>query len=183
MERLRKCLEKDQPANEDYCCHCHQLKCKIGKLEMQLTETVEKQHEAMTRAVQLAERNRNLESTTARIEHLKMYFVEFIYLFNILGELKDIDQMAMAVEEECQTKIKENARCVSTLQEKIAAKVDEIKILQSEVTDLKIRLDKEKLTVEKLNLEKKSMERNLEDAIKEKKCLNDKINHYIILGT
>ena len=57
------------------------------------SEAIAKQHEAMTRAVILAERNKKLEQ-----------------------ELRDIDQIALAVEAECNTTVKENSVRVSKIQ-------------------------------------------------------------------
>lgn len=58
-----------------------------------VSESVASQHEAMSRAVMLADRNKQLEK-----------------------ELHDIDQMALAVEAECNSTVKENSMRVSKIQ-------------------------------------------------------------------
>jgi centrosomal protein CEP135 len=58
-----------------------------------ISESVANQHEAMTRAVMLADRNKQLEK-----------------------ELHDIDRMALAVEAECNSTVKENSVRVSKIQ-------------------------------------------------------------------
>lgn len=60
---------------------------------MLISESVANQHEAMTRAVMLADRNKQLEK-----------------------ELHDIDRMALAVEAECNSTVKENSVRVSKIQ-------------------------------------------------------------------
>lgn len=58
-----------------------------------ILESVANQHEAMSRAVMLADRNKQLQK-----------------------ELHDIDQMALAVEAECNSTVKENSVRVSKIQ-------------------------------------------------------------------
>lgn len=62
-------------------------------LEQQLRDALDKQHDAMTQAMKLAERNEELEK-----------------------ELKDIDHIALAVEADCNSTVKENNKRVSQLQ-------------------------------------------------------------------
>lgn len=162
IDRLRHALEGGRPLGvlaRDCCPQCNQKECRIKSLENQLAESVEKQHEAMTRAVQLAERNQHLER-----------------------ELKDIDNMAMAVEEECQSKVKQNFKNMDMLQEKLRQKVDEIKCLERKVSDMKMRIEQETQKVEFLTRENKNLEKNLEISNSERKTLNDRINHHVIVG-
>jgi centrosomal protein CEP135 len=58
-----------------------------------ILESVANQHEAMSRAIMLADRNKQLQK-----------------------ELHDIDQMALAVEAECNSTVKENSVRVSKIQ-------------------------------------------------------------------
>ena len=66
ISRLKHALEGGRPLSainkESCCCQCKQKDCRIKSLEEQLEEAVEKQHEAMNRALNLAERNQHLES-------------------------------------------------------------------------------------------------------------------------
>lgn len=76
IDRLRHALEGGRPLtalSRDSCSQCHQKECKIKSLETQLEESVEKQHEAMTRAVQLAERNQHLESKDKNISQPEIF--------------------------------------------------------------------------------------------------------------
>lgn len=54
-----------------------------------ISETIAKQHEAMRRALHLAERNKELEN-----------------------EMRDIDRIALEVEAECNTKVRSNTEKV-----------------------------------------------------------------------
>ncbi|PSN39078.1 hypothetical protein C0J52_07358 [Blattella germanica] len=113
IHRLTSMLEGGRPITairKDCCCSCKdtisqidsltsevkRLKIRKEELEQEVKDSVANQHEAMTRAVMLAERNKKLEQ-----------------------ELRDIDQMALAVEAECNSTVKENSIRVSKIQEKL----------------------------------------------------------------
>lgn len=61
-------------------------------LEQQLRDALDKQHDAMSQAMKLAERNEELEK-----------------------ELRDIDHVALAVEADCNSTVKQNNKRVSQL--------------------------------------------------------------------
>lgn len=66
IARLKKAIEGGRPVaalQDPCCCWCKQKDAAIEGMERRLREAVDKQHEAMTRALQLAERNQMLEST------------------------------------------------------------------------------------------------------------------------
>jgi centrosomal protein CEP135 len=112
ISRLRQMLEGGRPCvtiNKDHCCLRPEL---LGEekrnsnyddilnlqqsklhLEQQLKEALNKQHDAMSQAMKLAERNEELEN-----------------------ELKSIDRIALAVEADCNSTVKENNKRVSRLQ-------------------------------------------------------------------
>lgn len=115
MSRLRKMLEGGRPCtsiNKDHCCLVSEkmngyprhmenddlLSLQQAKLnlEQQLKEALNKQHDAMAQAMKLAERNEELEK-----------------------ELKDVDRIALAVEADCNSTVKENNRRVCRLQVEI----------------------------------------------------------------
>lgn len=62
---MRHALEGGRPLSavaRDCCRVCKLKDSKINSLEEKLEEAVEKQHEAMSRALHLAEKNEHLES-------------------------------------------------------------------------------------------------------------------------
>lgn len=61
----------------------------IGNCKFTLLETMGKQHEAMRRALHLAERNKELEK-----------------------DMREIDQIALEVESECNSKVRHNSEKV-----------------------------------------------------------------------
>lgn len=113
----------------------------------------------MRRALHLAERNKQLEK-----------------------ELKDIDQIALAVETECNNKVKNNADTVSRLQDRLNESVIMIQNLERENAKLK----KEKLEItsdlDVIKSEKKNLEQLLESETSDKKRLTDRINNFTVIG-
>lgn len=128
-------------------------------LENRLKEAVIKQHEAMKRALSLAERNKVLEK-----------------------EMRDIDQIALAVEAECNSTVKCNYNKVSRLQERMHESVLQIQRLEKEVVNMK--RDNQELVsdYEVVKTEKRHLQAVLETALEEKKRLNDRLNQYSIIG-
>lgn len=128
-------------------------------LENRLKEAVIKQHEAMKRALSLAERNKVLEK-----------------------EMRDIDQIALAVETECNTTAKSNANKVCRLQEKVHESIIQIQVLEKEIADLK--RDKQELVsdYDAVKTEKRHLQTVLETALEEKKRLKERLNHSSIIG-
>lgn len=128
-------------------------------LENRLKEAVIKQHEAMKRALTLAERNKVLEK-----------------------EMRDIDQIALAVEADCNSTVKCNANKLYRLQERCHESVLQIQQLEKEVANLK--RDKQELVsdYDVVKTEKRHLQSVLETALDEKKRLNDRLNQYSIIG-
>lgn len=112
----------------------------------------------MKRALELAERNKILEN-----------------------ELRDIDQMALAVEAECNDNVKANAdkleKLKSTLQEtflQLQTAERQVEQLKREKTEISSDLDVAKQ-------EKKCLQRVLETALEEKKRLTEKLNKMCVI--
>ncbi|GJQ82867.1 hypothetical protein Trydic_g2605 [Trypoxylus dichotomus] len=173
IQRLVSLLEGGRPLqalNQD-CCY-KDVESKMSRLqddieilqrskkdlENRLKEALIKQHEAMKRALALAERNRILEK-----------------------EMRDIDQIALAVEAECNSNAKCNATKVTKLQERMHESTLQIQQLEKEVADLK--RDKQELVGdnEVAKTEKRHLQAVLESALDEKKRLNDRLNQYSII--
>lgn len=129
----------------------------------------------MKRALHLAERNRELEK-----------------------ELRDIDQMALAVEAEANSSAKTNAEKVNKyatfffqnfffikkirLQDKIHEALLQIQSMEKEVNEL--RREKQELLSdwEATKMEKKHLQVLLETTLEEKKLMTDRINQFTIIG-
>lgn len=139
-------------------------------------EAVAKQHEAMKRALHLANRNRELEK-----------------------ELRDIDHMALAVEADANCYARTNAEKVSKyvsnvkrllgctlthfrLQDKIQDALMQIQSLETEVNQL--RREKQEILSdwEGTTVEKKHLQALLETALEEKRLMSDRINQFTIIG-
>ncbi|XP_066998908.2 centrosomal protein of 135 kDa [Anabrus simplex] len=173
IERLSVMLEGGRPVsaiNKD--CVYKDLEKQVAKsseeikrleelnkeLELKLRESVAQQHEAMTRALQLAERNKQLQN-----------------------ELHDIDRMALAVEAECSTTVKENTRKVSKIQEKLEASLNQINDLEHEILELKRSNQELQAELEDHRREKHNVQKVLDSALEEKKKLTDRINNYTVI--
>ncbi|XP_050293556.1 early endosome antigen 1-like isoform X3 [Anthonomus grandis grandis] len=127
-------------------------------LKNQLKDSVTKQHEAMKRALHLAERNRQLEK-----------------------EMEEVDKIALAVETECNNTVKGHNEKITRLQDRINESLNLIQNLERESAKLKhIKLE---LTadLEAIKLEKVHLQKQLEIEKKDKKILTDKINSFTII--
>ncbi|XP_023289896.1 centrosomal protein of 135 kDa [Orussus abietinus] len=171
--RLKKMLEGGRPysAVVKDCCyrkvdkHC----CADGNelrllqqtkqdLEQQLKEALNKLHDAMSQAMKLAERNEELEK-----------------------ELKDIDHIALAVEADCNSTVKENNRRVSRLQEKLEDVMTQVHILENELTVERREVQELRADLEASKLEKRNIQRVLESTLDEKKQMTDRINRLTVV--
>lgn len=128
-------------------------------LEQQLRDALDKQHDAMSKAMKLADKNEELEK-----------------------ELRDIDHIALAVEADCNTTVKENNKRVSELQEKIEN-------MSLKINDLKANLLEEKRASQELRaefeackMEKRNIQRILDSTAEDKKQLTNKINQFTLIG-
>lgn len=139
------------------------------------TEAVEKQHEAMKRALHLSECNKQLEN-----------------------ELKDIDQMALAVEAEANTTARLNAEKLNRfepyymrsnfikrfnrLQESLHQSTLQIQSLEKELAEVRRQKQELQADYNAASLEKNHLQSVLETALEEKKRLSDQINQFCIIG-
>ncbi|XP_074038478.1 centrosomal protein 135kDa isoform X2 [Leptinotarsa decemlineata] len=173
IKRLNSLLEGGRPtkALSKDCCYKN-IDNKIGSLQdeinglkrekitlqNELKEALAKQHEAMRRAIHLADRNKQLEN-----------------------EMKDIDQIALAVEAECNDTVKNNAEKVTRLQDKINESIITIQNLERD--NAKLITEKKELSAEldAIRLEKKTLQTLLETEAEDKKRLTDRINNFTII--
>ncbi|XP_026666533.1 centrosomal protein of 135 kDa [Ceratina calcarata] len=128
------------------------------ELEQQLKEALNKQHDAMTQALKLADRNEELEK-----------------------ELRDIDHIALAVEADCNSAVKENNRRVSKLQEKLENVMARVHVLENELTNERREVQELRADLETCRLEKLNIQRNLESALDEKKQITNRINELTVM--
>ncbi|XP_011297074.1 centrosomal protein of 135 kDa isoform X2 [Fopius arisanus] len=131
-----------------------------GNLEQQLKEALEKQHDAMSQAMKLAERNEELEK-----------------------ELKDIDHIALAVEADCNSTVKENNRRVSHIQEKLESALAKVSHLENDLLVEKRASQELRADLEACRLEKRSLQKILDSTAEEKKKLTDRINELTLIGS
>lgn len=187
MNRLRKMLEGGRPylaVSKD--CSCQQtsvncIQCNSGdrkgrsadgtwndvkvlqqvklNLEQQLKEALEKQHDAMSQAVKLAERNEELEK-----------------------ELRDIDHIALAVEADCNSTVKENNRRVSHLQERLESATAKVNHLENDLLVERRASQELRADLEGCRLEKRNLQRALDSTSEERKMLTDRINQLTLIG-
>lgn len=127
-------------------------------LEHQLKEAISKQHEAMSQAMKLAERNEELEK-----------------------ELKDIDHIALAVEADCNSAVKENNKRVCRLQEKLEDAVEQVHALENELGAKCRELQELTADLEASKLEKRNIQRTLESTLEEKKRITNQTNKFTII--
>lgn len=132
----------------------------IISLYYKCTEAISKQHEAMKRALQLADRNRELEK-----------------------ELRDIDQMALAVEAECNTTVKQNVNRVSKYQEQLDNCNIKINNLERELAEVKRKKNTLEMELQACRDEKEKFHKILENALDDKKRMTDKINQFTRIGS
>ncbi|EFN85731.1 Centrosomal protein of 135 kDa [Harpegnathos saltator] len=180
ISRLRKMLEGGRPytaVSKD--CVCKKLEKKAGathdvvetsqmrvfqqaklELEQQLKEALNKQHDAMSQAMKLAARNEELEK-----------------------ELRDIDHVALAVEADCNSAVKENNRRVCRLQEKLEDVMTQVHVLERELTVERREVQELRADLEACRLEKRNIQRTLESTLDEKKQMTDRINQLTIIAS
>ncbi|KYN02704.1 hypothetical protein ALC62_06504 [Cyphomyrmex costatus] len=127
------------------------------ELEQQLKESLNKQHDAMSQAMKLAARNEELEK-----------------------ELRDIDHVALAVEADCNSAVKENNRRVRRLQEKLEDVMTQVHILEHKLTVERREVQELRADLEACRLEKRNIQRTLESTLDEKKQMSDKINQLTV---
>ncbi|CAG9864322.1 unnamed protein product [Phyllotreta striolata] len=173
IKRLTGLLEGGRPTSAviNDCCYKNidnklgsledeisSLKTEKNAIQNQLKESLSKQHEAMRRALRLAERNKTLEE-----------------------ELKDIDKIALSVEADCNNTVKSNVEKVTRLQDKINESLIQKQNLELEIH--KLNIDKTELVsqLESVKLEKKKLRALLDAENDEKKRLNDRINNFTII--
>ncbi|XP_053977812.1 centrosomal protein of 135 kDa isoform X1 [Hylaeus volcanicus] len=128
------------------------------ELEHRLEEALNKQHDAMSQALKLADRNEELEK-----------------------ELRDIDHIALAVEADCNSAVKENNKRVSKLQQKLQDVTTQIHVLEGELTVERREVQELRADLEACKLEKRNIQRNLESALDEKKQMTDRINKLTVI--
>ncbi|RZC37719.1 centrosomal protein of 135 kDa [Asbolus verrucosus] len=175
IRRLNGLLEGGRPLHaikKDCCCNkdlisegASAIQDELSKmsqekqiLENRLKECLAKQHEAMARAVHLAERNKLLEK-----------------------EMKDIDHLALAVEAECNNTVKNNTEKVNRLQDRMHESVIQIQHLERE--NAKLRQEKQEMSAEldAITVEKRHLQTVLETSLEDKKRLSDRINNFTII--
>ncbi|XP_043473672.1 centrosomal protein of 135 kDa isoform X2 [Leptopilina heterotoma] len=181
ISRLRRMLEGGRPYNavaKECSCNkfekthnsqeCREiencdlkiiLKAKTD-LEYQLKEALNKQHEAMSQALKLAERNEELEK-----------------------ELRDIDHIALSVEADCNTAVKENNRRVCRLQERLNEVMTQVHALECELAEERRKVQELKSDLGASRLEKLDIQQTLEFTLEEKKNLTDRINQLTAMAT
>ncbi|XP_025989831.1 centrosomal protein of 135 kDa isoform X2 [Solenopsis invicta] len=177
--RLRKMLEGGRSyAAISKDCICKKMEKKAGathdvsdisdvrilqqaklELEQQLKESINKQHDAMSQAMKLASRNEELEK-----------------------ELRDIDHVALAVEADCNSTVKENNRRVCKLQEKLEDVLMQVHVLERQLTIEHREVQELRADLEACKLEKRNVQRTLESALDEKKQMSDKINQLTVIA-
>ncbi|XP_011883028.1 PREDICTED: centrosomal protein of 135 kDa [Vollenhovia emeryi] len=175
--RLRKMLEDGHsyvPVSKD--CACRKMEKKAGahdaeigevrilqqaklELEQQVKESLNKQHDAMSQAMKLAARNEELEK-----------------------ELRDIDHVALAVEADCNSAVKENNRRVCRLQEKLEDVMMQVHVLERELTVERREVQELRADLEACRLEKRNVQRTLESTLDEKKQMSDRINQLTVIA-
>ncbi|KAB0799230.1 hypothetical protein PPYR_07110 [Photinus pyralis] len=173
IERLTQMLEGGRPMAAVYKDYCPKeseglvtqlqkqasfLQKEKAELEVRLKEALGKQHEAMKRALSLADRNKHLED-----------------------ELRDIDQMALTVEADCNMAVKSTTEKVSRLEDKVHELRLQIQSLEKELSEMK--RDKQELLsdIDAIKVEKKHLQSVLETALDEKKRLSDRLNQLTII--
>lgn len=181
IERLSALLEggRPLPALSKDCCY-KDMTGKIGQLaeeldkmhtknhelEMQLADSISRQHEAMKRALQLADKNKMLEK-----------------------ELRDVDKMALVVEQDCDSKVRTKREQLDTLRLKLEemrelldASDQKVEELERQLTDARRRAKTLDADIDMLNGEKEKLRDTAENAVHDKKRLTDRINQLSRIG-
>ncbi|XP_076665146.1 uncharacterized protein LOC143367341 isoform X2 [Andrena cerasifolii] len=128
------------------------------ELEQKLKEALNKQHDAMSQALKLADRNEELEK-----------------------ELRDIDHIALAVEADCNSAVKENNKRVSKLQQKLEDVMTQVHVLEGELTAERREVQELRADLEACRLEKRNIQCSLEFTLDEKKQMTDRINELTVI--
>ncbi|XP_034949159.1 centrosomal protein of 135 kDa isoform X2 [Chelonus insularis] len=193
ISRLKKSMENGRAhsvlstncncgKNDQACSHCHSktrgknissicarlpdmnevkiLQQAKLNLEQQLRDALDKQHDAMSQAMKLAERNEELEK-----------------------ELKDIDHIALAVEADCNTTVKENNKKISQLQDKLEKSLNQISELENNLLAERRMCQELRADVEAAKNEKRNIQRALDNALEENKQLLNKIKNANMLDS
>ncbi|GLH01225.1 Centrosomal protein of 135 kDa [Gryllus bimaculatus] len=173
IEHLTSMLEGGRPISavgKDYCVKEMEIQFKMYKeevkrlekenkeLEVNLKEAVASHHEASSKACRLAERNKQLET-----------------------ELRDIDHMALTVEAECNSTVKENNKKVHKIQEKLEMSLSQINSLEREILELKRSSQEQEAELGKIKLEKHKIQKQMDNTREEKKRLIEKINSFTVI--
>lgn len=90
--------------------------------------------------------------------------------------------MALAVEEECHNKVKNNLRSMDAMEEKLRQKNAQIRKLEESILNMKNKIEHKDSELDSLRKDKEQLEKNLLAITGEKKQLNDKINYFLIIG-
>lgn len=142
------------------------LQSKNLELDIQLADSIARQHEAMKRALQLADKNKMLEK-----------------------ELNDVDKMALVVEQDCDSKVRTKSEQLDTLRRKVEEMrklVDDgeqrIDGLERELTETRRRTKVQDADLQMVMTEKEKLRVIVEDALHDKKKLTDKINQLNCIG-
>ncbi|XP_066590884.1 centrosomal protein of 135 kDa isoform X2 [Prorops nasuta] len=177
IQRLRKLLEGGRPHTAVVSdCYCKNMEEHFNEsqdnrevselrilqqtkleLEKELKDALQKQHEAMSHAMKLAERNEELEK-----------------------ELRDIDNIALAVEADCNTAVKVNHMRVCKLQQKLDDVVTQVHVLENELMVERREVQELRADLTACKLEKRNIQCLFESALDEKKQMTDKINQLMI---
>ncbi|KAF5281939.1 hypothetical protein FQA39_LY00463 [Lamprigera yunnana] len=124
-------------------------------LERNLKDAITKQHEAMKRALTLADRNTQLEQ-----------------------ELQDMDRVALKVEADSNTAVRNANDKVSRLEEKVCQLLLQIKCLEREIKELK--QDKQALMsdFDAMKVEKRHLQSVLETTLDDKNRISNQLNKF-----
>lgn len=173
ITRLNRMLEGGRPldALTNECCYQEIQREMKGKqeeikflqkskseMEIKLKDARNKQHEAMKHALSLAERNTQLEK-----------------------ELRDIDQMALTVEQECNDSKKTCDVKMKKMQERLQSALIELQSLEKELQTMRIEKEQMRADLDAARIEKRHLQGILEDSLEDKKSLSDKINCFTII--
>ncbi|KMQ96415.1 centrosomal protein [Lasius niger] len=96
-------------------------------------------------------------------------------------ELRDIDHVALAVEADCNSAVKENNRRVCRLQEKLEDVMTQVHVLERELIVERREVQELRADLESCKLEKRNVQRTLESTLDEKKQMSDRINQLAII--
>lgn len=142
------------------------LRLKNHELDLQLADSIARQHEAMKRALQLADKNKLLEK-----------------------ELKDIDKLALVVEQDCDNKVRTKAEQLEMLRsrmeemnKKLEVSEERIEDLERHLTEAHRRNKEQEGDIELLRNEKEKLKHATELALHDKKRLTDRINQLSRIG-